>query len=301
MEITSQRQALDLFQKWGLPVNPHWEYAANIEDVLEIAKKWEARHRSLPYDIDGVVIKVDSVELRQRLGSTSRAPRWLIAYKFTPDQAETRLEQIVVQVGKGGTLTPVALLAPVNLAGTVVKRATLHNYDDIARKDIRVGDTVVIAKAGEIIPQVLMAKTELRTGVEQIIKPPQQCPACNGPIGKDANGTYIRCLATDCIGGSKSRLKFFASRQGMDIQGLGVKLVELLVDQELVGTFADLYLLTLDELLPLERMAEKSAHKLLTAIESSKDRPLATVLCALGIPHVGKTGGANFGPKFSEH
>ena len=288
IEIASQRQALELFQKWGLPINPNWQYAADINEVLAIANQWETRHRSLPYDIDGVVIKVDNVALRQRLGSTSRAPRWLIAYKFTPDQAETRLEQVVVQVGKGGTLTPVACLTPVTLAGTVVKRATLHNYDDIARKDIRIGDMVVIAKAGEIIPQVLMAKTEARTGTEQEIKPPQRCPACNGEIVRDANGTYIRCMSSDCIGGSKSRLKFFASRQGMDIQGLGAKLVEQLIDQGLIATFADLYLLTLDDLLPLERMAEKSARKLLAAIAASKNRPLATLVCALGIPHVGK-------------
>jgi DNA ligase (NAD+) len=285
--VHTHREALQLFKEWGLPVNPHSHFARNIEELAEICRTWQHRQNTLPYNIDGVVIKVDNLEQRSKAGFTARAPRWALAYKFSPEEAVTRLKNIVVQVGKGGTLTPVAILDPVFLAGTKVSRATLHNYEDIARKDIRIADMVTIAKAGEIIPQVVKPHLDRRVGTETAIVPPTHCPVCNGAVKKD-QGVYIRCQNKECRGGFKAKLVFFASRKGMEIKGLGPKLVEQLVEQGLVSIFADLYRLTQDDLMSLERMGEKSAQKLLEYIAAGKNRELSRLLFALGIRHVGE-------------
>lgn len=284
LEVATYSEALEMLRDWGIPVNPNRQLAEDFEKVLALCREWAKRR--LSYGIDGIVIKVDDLKLREKLGRTSHAPRWVVAYKFAPEEAVVKLRDVVVQVGKGGTLTPVAVLEPVFLAGTTVSRASLHNYDDIARKDIRIGDTVAIAKAGEIIPQVVKSHPELRTGSEKVIEPPRLCPSCGGEVQKD--GVYLRCPDRNCRGGFKARLKFFACRHGMDIKGLGEKIIAQLVDNGLVTGFADLYRLTGDDFLSLERLGEKSAEKLLIAIDASKKRDPARFLFALGVRHIGE-------------
>ena len=286
-DVSDHCRVLTNFKQSGLPVNPHWQHAADITQVIEICRKWEDQRDNLPYDIDGTVIKVNRIAWQKHMGATSRAPRWVVAYKFSRREAITILKNVIVQVGKGGTLTPVAVLEPVQLAGSIVKRASLHNYEDIQRKDIRIGDTVTITKAGEIIPQVVAAHPEKRDGHEQKIEPPAKCPSCGASVQKDPDGVYLRCSNSDCSGEFKARLKFFASRNGMDIQGLGEKLIDQLVERKLVSNFVDLYYLTLDDLTVLERMGLKSAQNLLDGIEKSKEQPLARVICSLGIRHIG--------------
>lgn len=288
LKLQSQEKTFSLFKKWGLPVNEHIKTVKGIEAVCKICDNWDEKRRNLPYDIDGMVIKVNSIEHQSILGSTSKAPRWLVAYKFPPDEVETKLKEITVQVGKGGTLTPVAVLEPVQLAGTTVSRASLHNYEDIERKDIRIGDSVIIMKAGEIIPQVMKAKKEKRTGKEIPITPPKNCPACGSDIVIHGDETYIRCKNSECTGGIKSKLRFSASRKAMNIKGLGGKIIDQLVDRGLISNFADLYSLKEEDLLALERMGKKSATKVLQEIQKSKKNEFGKVICSLGIMHVGE-------------
>ena len=288
LPVSTHKEAIALFEKWGLPVNPHTKHIKNIEELIKMCKEWEGKQRALPYDIDGLVIKVDNLELREKLGTTSHSPRWVLAYKFVPDHAITKLKDVVVQVGKGGTLTPVAILEAVSLAGTTVKRASLHNYENIERKDIRIGDMVKIAKGGEIIPQVLEVQVESRTGEEKIVSLPSQCPICNGEVKKDDQGAYFRCLNAECSGGLKAKLKFFISRKAMDIKGMGEMWIEQLVEEGLVSNLSDIYFLEKEDLLELERAGEKSVSNWLKGIEESKTRDLSRLLCALGIRHVGE-------------
>lgn len=287
LNYTHHYDTLQSFKKLGLPVNEHCKLAKNLEQVIELCEKWVQKKQKLEYDIDGLVIKVDRIDLQKQLATTSRAPRWAVAYKFEHEQAVTKLQDVIVQVGRGGTLTPVAVLDPVQLAGTIVKRASLHNYEDIARKDVRIGDMVTIVKAGEIIPQVLGCDPSQRQGNEQIISPPTACPSCNGDVKKDSGGVYLRCTNKSCSEGFKAQLKFFASRQGMDISGLGEKIIAQLVDKKMVMSTADLYSLRKEDLLLLERMGEKSAQKLIDNIENSKKAPLPKLIFSLGIRHVG--------------
>ncbi len=299
LSAQTQEEVLKTFSKYGIPVNPNGIKAPSIEVVIKTCQEWEEKRNSLPYDIDGMVVKVNRMDWQAQMGSTSRAPRWAVAYKFTQEEVMTRLREIHVQVGKGGTLTPVAILDPVHLAGTVVKRASLHNYDDIKRKGIYQGDWVTITKAGEIIPQVLRAHPEKRTGEEIAILEPTTCPACHSEVKKDDNGVYLRCTNQECAGGFKARLKFFASRQGMEIQGLGEKLIEQLVDTGLVTDFVDLYKLTFDDLENLERMGKKSAHNFIENIKQSKKKSADKVIFALGIRHVGRRAATIFAQNFS--
>jgi DNA ligase (NAD+) len=222
------------------------------------------------------------------LGSTSKAPRWTVAFKFAAEQALTKLLKIDVQVGKTGTLTPVAYLEPVQLAGTTVKRASLHNADEIARKDIRLCDMVVVEKAGEIIPYVVRAEAAARTGTEKTYKFPNKCPVCGAPVERDEGGVYYRCTGPDCPAQLKEKLRFFAHRNAMDIEGLGTALVDQLVDAGLVRAIPDLYALTFDSLVELERLGKKSAQNLLNEIAASKQRGLARLLTGLAIRHVGE-------------
>jgi DNA ligase (NAD+) len=221
------------------------------------------------------------------LGATGRAPRWCISYKFAAEQAETIVESIEVQVGKSGILTPVSNLTPVQLAGTTVKRASLHNFDMLAKLDVRCGDTVIIEKAGEIIPQVIEVKKELRPADTKPLELPKECPSCGSEAAKDEDGVYIRCLNPECSGQLKERLKYFAGRGQMDIENLGTALIEQLVEAGLVKNFADLYKLQKPELIGLERMAEKSATNVIDAIDKSKSQPLWRFIAALGIRHIG--------------
>jgi DNA ligase (NAD+) len=280
-------RTLQRLKKLGLPVNPNIRKAKGIDEVIEICLAWNERRRELDYLIDGMVIKVNRFDQRDVLGATGRAPRWCISYKFAAEQAETVVESIAVQIGKSGILTPVANLKPVLLAGTTVKRASLHNFDELERLDVRTGDTVVIEKAGEIIPQVVEVKKEHRATGAAPFKPPRECPNCGGPVKKDEQGVYIRCLNRECLGQLKERLKYFAGRGQMDIEHLGPALIEQLIENRLVSNFADLYRLQKDQLAGLERMAEKSARNVIESIDRSRRRPLWRLVAALGIRHIG--------------
>jgi len=280
-------QTLQRFKKLGLPVNPNIKKAKDINEVIGICLASSEKRLKLDYQIDGMVIKINRFEQRDILGATGRAPRWCISYKFAAEQAETIVESIDVQVGKSGILTPVANLRPVQLAGTTVKRASLHNFDELNRLGVRCGDTVVVEKAGEIIPQVVEVKKKLRPVGTKPFKAPKECPNCGSAVAKDEDGVYIRCLNPDCLGQLKERLKYFAGRGQMDIENLGTALIEQLVEVGLVKNFADLYKLQKPELIELERMAEKSADNVIKAIEASKTRPLWRFVTALGIRHIG--------------
>jgi DNA ligase (NAD+) len=236
-----------------------------------------------------MVIKVNDLQQRRRLGSTAKAPRWVVAYKFAAEQALTKLRSIDLQVGKSGTLTPVAHLEPVRLAGTTVSRASLHNADFIASKDIRVGDMVVVEKAGEIIPYIVRSEPAARTGAEKVFRFPRTCPVCGSPVQRDAKGAFYRCTGTDCVAQLKRRLRAFAQRSAMDIEGLGTEMIEQLVESGLVRSLPDLYRLRKEDLLELERVGDKSAQNLLDGIAASKQRGLGRLLTGLGIPHVGET------------
>jgi DNA ligase (NAD+) len=283
----SHYETLQAFKKLGLPVNPNIQCAKNIDEVIEICNSWADRRGELPYQIDGMVIKINSLSQRQILGFTGRAPRWCMAYKFAAEQAQTTVESIDVQVGKSGILTPVANLKPVLLAGTTVKRASLHNFDQLERLDVRVCDSVIIEKAGEIIPQVIEVKKELRPVHTTAFEPPKSCPNCGGQVKKDADGVYLRCINPHCLGQLKEKLCYFAGRGQMDIEHLGEALIEQLVDAGLVKNFADIYTLTKDDLIQLERMADKSAQNVVDSIEASKTRPLWRFIAGLGIRHIG--------------
>jgi DNA ligase (NAD+) len=278
---------LQRLKSLGLPINPNTRQAATIDEVIEICLSWSDRRLELPYQIDGMVIKINRLDQHDLLGATGRAPRWCISYKFPAERAQTVVEAVTVQVGKTGALTPVAKLTPVQLAGTTISSASLHNFDEMHRLDVRVGDTVLIEKAGEIIPQVVEVKKKLRRAGAEPFPVPRVCPNCGTKVVKDEAGVYVRCPNPDCTGMLKERLRYFAGRDQMDIEHLGVALVEQLIAAGLVTNFADLYRLTKDDLLSLERMGDKSAQNVLDAIEASKTRPLWRFIAALGIRHVG--------------
>ncbi len=287
LERATHRDTLKTLAKWGLPVNDTFEFCKNIDAVLKVIEKWNTARHKLDYETDGMVIKVNDPGQRARLGSTSKAPRWVIAYKFPAEVKPTKLLGISIQVGKSGTLTPVAELEPVTLAGTVVRRASLYNFEDLERKDLRVGDTVEVQKAGEIIPQVLGYVKAKRPKRTHRFKMPDACPVCLGAVHKDADGAYLRCLNLACPAQVKERLVYYASRGAMDIENMGPAIVEQLVEKGLVRDLADLYDLKVEQLAELERMAEKSAQNLVEGIAASKKRPLHKLLTGLGIRHVG--------------
>jgi DNA ligase (NAD+) len=288
--VATQAEALDFLEEMGLPVNPYRVLAADIQAVLAEVEAWTPERRAaLPYEIDGLVIKVNDLALHPVLGATARAPRWALAYKFPAEQATTRVEGVILRVGRTGVLTPTAILAPVRLAGTTVSRATLHNEDYIREKDIRVGDTVVIQKAGDIIPEVVEVLPERRTGVEEVFTIPAACPACGAAVVRPPGEAAHRCTGgLACPAQVLEGIIHFASRGAMDIQGLGPAIVAQLLEAGLIHDAADLYYLKKEDLLPLERFAEQSAANLLAAIAASKEQPLERLLFALGIRHVGE-------------
>ncbi|TVR28140.1 MAG: NAD-dependent DNA ligase LigA [Balneolaceae bacterium] len=285
----TQSSKMDLMKRMGLPVPDYFEVCKSIDQVLDIINEWNSIRPELPYEIDGVVIKVNEEMYREELGNTSKAPRWAISYKFEAEQAPTVLESITLQVGRLGKITPVAELKPVQLAGTTVKRASLHNEDEIQRKDIRPGDTVVVEKAGEIIPQVISVVNPDRKDRSPVFQMPENCPACSEKLMKFEGEVAWRCINPTCPPQVLERIKHFASRDAMDIDGLGEAVVEQLIEANLISNFADLYTLKKSDLVPLERMAEKSAQNLIDAIAKSKEQPLERIIYALGIRFVGKT------------
>ena len=280
--------ALNWLEDAGFRVNSHRKLCKSIEEVIEFANEKEALRDSLGYEIDGLVVKVNSTALQDDFGTTQKAPRWAIAYKYPARQAATKVLSIVVQVGRTGALTPVANLEPVFLAGTTVSRATLHNEDEIARLGLKIGDWVMIEKSGEIIPKVLNVIKAKRTGKEKPFKPPTHCPVCGGEISRPEGEVVARCVAADCAAQLVGRLLHFASRRAMRIEGLGDVLAIQLIDAGLVKDVGDLYSLTLDQVSGLPRMAKKSATNLLEQIEASKSRDLSNLIYALGIRHVGE-------------
>ncbi len=282
-------QKMNVLQNFGLPVCEHFKVRSSVDEVLEVIEEWDSLRATLPFETDGVVVKVNEERYYEELGSTSKSPRWAIAYKFEAEQATTILESISLQVGRLGKITPVAELKPVLLAGTTVKRASLHNEDEIIRKDIRPGDTVVVEKAGEIIPQVVSVVNPGRDRRPEPFRMPENCPACNEKLIKSDQEVAWRCINPECPPQIRERIKHFASRDAMDIEGLGEAVVEQLIGEGLITNFADLYSLRKENLIPLERMAEKSAQNLIDAIEKSKTQPLERVIYALGIRFVGKT------------
>lgn len=283
---------MDLFahlRRWGIPTSAHARRCARIDDVVAFVDEWDARRRKLEYETDGLVVKIDSLDQRRRLGATSKAPRWCMAYKYAAEQATSRLLSVDFQVGKLGTITPVANLEPVQLAGTTVKRASLHNFDQVRRLDLHVGDAVTVEKAGEIIPQVVAADAARRRPDAAPVSPPPACPECGGEIVQDEGGVYLRCINPACPAQLVERLRFFCSRNAMDIEGAGIKVIETLVAAGLLHAYADLYRLHQHRgtLVQLERMGDKSVDNLLDGIERSKQQPLARLLAALNIRHVG--------------
>lgn len=316
------QRASELFaavKKWGVPVSPHQTLCKSIDVVVQFVNDWETRRHKLEYETDGLVIKIDRLDQRDALGATSRFPRWCIAYKYAAEQAESKLLNVDFQVGKLGTITPRAVMEPVQLSGTTVRHASLHNFDQVARLGadhggLHVGDTVLVEKAGEIIPQVIRI-TKKGSPRGRLVEPPNKCPVCNGDIEKDEGGVYIRCINPSCDAQIKERLKFFCGRDQMDIEGVGEALVEQLVDQGWVHSYADLYKIANEEAerpgkwrdklaamtFEQERrteegikkqtvqLGEKRADKLLEGIERSKKQPLARVLAALNIRHVGSS------------
>ncbi|MDG3005575.1 NAD-dependent DNA ligase LigA [Paludisphaera mucosa] len=273
----------------GFPVSPHVERYDSIDDVIEHARAWETRRNTLDFQTDGLVVKVDDLGQRNRLGARSKSPRWAIAFKYEAEQAITKVLKITVQVGKTGKLTPVAELEPVRLAGTTVKRATLHNADEIRRKDVREGDAVVVQKAGEIIPQVVRVEKEARTGDEVEYVFPDRCPSCEAPVVRDPDEVDYRCSnkPSACSQQLERRLRQYAHRDSLDIEGLGDKLVDQLVKSNLVRSIPDLYRIDAATLADLDRMGEKSAENLTTAIEQSKLKTLDRLINGLAIRHVG--------------
>jgi len=282
----SHWQSLEALASMGFKVNPHRRFCRDASEVLEFWREWSERRESLPYDIDGIVVKVDSVAQQQRLGWTAKAPRWAIAFKYAARQAETVVEDISVQVGRTGVLTPVAHLRPVEVGGVTVSRATLHNEDEIERLGLQIGDTVIIERSGDVIPKVVRVKAY--GSPRRPFRMPKQCPVCGGKVVREEGEVASRCINTNCPARLKESILHFASRGVMDIDGLGEALVDQLVDRGLVRSVADLYKLRLEDLLTLERMGKKSAEKLLRNIEASKRQPLPRVLTALGIRYVGE-------------
>jgi len=286
--VESHWDTLYALQDLGFRINQHIRPKITINEVLEYYRELIEKRHLLPYDIDGVVIKVDDIRLQQLLGATSRSPRWAIAYKFKALQETTRVTGIEVQVGRTGVLTPVAHLVPVNIGGAMVSRATLHNEDEIKRKDIRIGDTVLVQRAGDVIPEVVKVIASQRTGTEIRFKMPHHCPVCNSSVVRAQDEAALRCINTSCSAQVKERIKHFASKSAFDIDGLGDKLVEQLVDKELLFSYVDIFRLTKDTLKNLERMGPKSAENIMGAIEKSKQITPARFIYSLGIRHVGE-------------
>lgn len=298
--VSLHTELFDRLRGWGVPISPYARLCADMDEVIAFVEEWDQRRRDLDFETDGLVVKVNQLAFRSKLGETSKAPRWCIAYKYAAEQAETLLLSVDFQVGKLGTITPVANLEPVELAGTTVKRASLHNFDQVKRLDLHVGDTVIVEKAGEIIPQVIEVVLAKRQAKSKPVEPPSECPDCGGDVMQDEGGVYLRCINPACPTQFVERLKFFCGRDQMDIDVAGGVLVERMVELGFVSSHADLFRLAerRDDLVEMAvsvnartgspiRLGEKRAEKLIEGVERSKKQPLARVLAALNIRHVG--------------
>jgi DNA ligase (NAD+) len=281
-------QALDWMESAGFRVNPHRKLCKSIDEVIDFCNAMESKRDDLDYEIDGLVIKVNSTALQDEFGATGKAPRWAIAYKYAARQATTKVNDITVQVGRTGALTPVAVLEPVQLGGVTVSRSTLHNEDEIERLGLRIGDWVLIERGGDVIPKVIKVVESKRTGKEKKFKMPATCPECGGRVSRPEGEALSRCVAADCSAQLIGRLLHFASRRALRIEGLGYALAEQLIAKKMIRDVADLYRLKLDDLTGLERMAAKSASNVLSQIEASKSRDLWRLIYGLGIRHVGE-------------
>ncbi len=286
--VNNHLEALKYVKALGLKTNPNIKICKDIEEVILYCERWQEDEEKLDYEIDGVVVKVNSFSQQEILGATSHNPRWAIAYKFPPEEATTKVQDIIVQVGRTGILTPVAILEPRLIAGSVVSRATLHNEDEIRRKDVRIGDTVIVHKAGEVIPEVVRVLKERRVGEEIEFSMPDRCPVCGGEVVRLEGEAATRCIGVSCPAQLKEHIRHFASRNAMDIEKLGSATIDQLVDKGLVKDVADLYFLDKETLLGLDRMADKSAQNLFDAIADSKDRDLSRLIFGLGIRNVGE-------------
>jgi DNA ligase (NAD+) len=278
---------LEAFKAWGLRVNPETRICNTIDEAVTFHESLETKRKKLDYEIDGIVLKVNSLALQRELGEISRSPRWAIAYKFEPEQAITLVKDIIVQVGRTGALTPVAIMDPVNVGGVEVERATLHNQDEIDRKDVRLGDTVVVQRAGDVIPEIVEVLKEKRTGREKKFTIPERCPVCGSDVHRAPDEAVSRCSNMSCPAIVKRTISHFASKGAMDIDGLGWRIVDQLVDEGLLKTVADIYSLRQEDLVKLERFAERSAANLIRSIEDGKKTSLSRLVYALGIRHVG--------------
>ncbi|MDY9920716.1 MAG: NAD-dependent DNA ligase LigA [Synergistota bacterium] len=296
--IRSQKEMLETISRLGFPVQGSERLCSSLEEVESYLEEWTEKRFEHPIDTDGVVVKLNNIELRAMLGATSKAPRWAIAFKFPPEEKVTRIIDIEVTVGRTGTLTPTAVLEPVHLSGTVVRRAILHNQDEIDRKDIRIGDYVLVHKAGEIIPEVIRVEKERRPEGTVPFRIPEICPVCGSDAVRLSGEAAIKCSNSACPAQIKEGISHFASRAAMDIRGLGDKIVALLVEKNIVSDFADLYMIRTEDLIPLERMGEKSARNITEAIEQSKKRPLGALINALGIRNVGERTANDLAQKF---
>lgn len=300
LAVNSHWEMLETLRHLGFRVNPLIRPQISISEALEYYRELTEKRHTLPYDIDGMVIKLDDLSLQQQLGATSRSPRWAIAYKFAAVRETTRILRIDVQVGRTGALTPVAHLDPVNIAGVTVSRATLHNADEIERKDIRVGDTVLVQRAGDVIPEVVKVIESRRTGAEEKFQMPENCPVCGSQVMENEDEAVSRCDNMSCPAQIKARIRHFASKGAFDVDGMGTKRVEQLVDQGLLASYADIFHLKETELQALERMGQKSAKNLVAAIENSKKISLGRFLYALGIRHVGENVAEILARKFGD-
>jgi DNA ligase (NAD+) len=294
----SQTETLERLREWGFPVNPHWRRCDSFEEVRAFLEDWAEKRHELDFETDGVVIKVDDRRLQEEAGATAKSPRWALAYKYPAEEAVTVVREISAGVGRTGALTPVAHFDPILLAGTTVKRATLHNYEDLARKDVRVGDTVVVEKGGDVIPKVVRVLLEKRPPDAVPFTMPERCPACGDPVVREADEVASRCVNPACPAVVREALRHFCSRRAMRIEGLGEKLIDQLVAAGLLTDVASIYGLRAEDLVALERWGEKSAANLLAEIEASKKMELSRLVFALGIRHVGEKAARTLARRF---
>ncbi len=287
-KLKTQDQVLQYIKKIGFRINPEYKKVSDIEEAIDFCKNWQKKRDSLPYEIDGVAIKINDLNFQEKMGRVAKYVRWASAYKFPAEEATSIIEEVVWQVGRTGALTPVAHLEPVQIAGSTVSRATLHNIDEIKEKDIRVGDTVILRKAGDIIPEIIKPLEKLRDGDEKKIKAPKKCPICHSPVERKSGEAALRCTNKQCFAKDKERLSHFVSRKGFNIDGFGENMVELLMNQGFLVNFEDVFQLKKGDLIDLPGFGEKSAENLLQSIEKSKKVSLAKLIFSLGIRHVGE-------------